>query len=120
MLIKKPRNCTGRKKKELSINEISIKMRLEPLCPFTPQSESFIDLLYYFIDILTRIHLLACLLLNYHILRLNNAELDLPEFNQSFFYKLCTIVKDVELQTSFNLFRQLHEFIILPSNSYID
>ena len=84
------------KKTKLVSNEAmtTIKMKLTTILVQSELTTSFQHCLCSTVDNLTRVQFLASHILNYHLLRLIEEELNLSEFDLSFFQIVCTIVTD--------------------------
>jgi len=89
-IIKRKYEATSNNKKTKLISSeamTTIKMKLTTILVQSELTTSFQHCLCSTVDNLTRVQFLASHLLNYHLLRLIEEELNLPEFDLSFFQK---------------------------------
>ena len=109
------------------VTPTTIKLKLKTLLVVHSTNESFDKSfkhhIQHVVDNLTLVQQLASDLLNYHLLRLLREDIPLPELDQTFFGRVCTIVtdtnrdnKDGELSNSFQHLRALNPDMVLLVN----
>ena len=110
-------------------NMTTVKMRFNTSLKkddyLRPFKKEFMERVNFIAQNMSLIHYLASHLLNFHLARLLQNDIELPTFNQTFFGRCCIIVTDTtrknadeELGISFHEFKSLHDNYKAPRNAY--